>query len=1147
MKKEDGDELSKIPKSWMEKIAIVSGNEDFQHDVAQIASKAMLNEIAKEIPQYRWSYMEPNIVRNATTVSLMIQNIAIKDPKELKNLGQPTLRMALLWESVSRLKEKTDVNLALMNAAVCYQLAGFQANATCLARKISKDAEESNSLEFLSSLFLQRHFLSLRLHCEKLLEEPKDADEFQIMKKISLAAVSDAYLKITDYFLTGQKQPIKYAEEQFERAEKLCSELYQINEANLIRKIRSLIKLMVEQSTWNQLETVRSENLLWERYLKLLARGTGSDILSSSSISEIWPSQQHAIQSGLFDFKSNKIIKMPTSAGKTRIAELAIVSMLSKNPGAKCIYVAPYRALVAELENSFLNLFEDLGFSVSSIIGTYEQDPFEKKLAENADIVVITPEKLDLLLRAHPNILDDVKLFILDEGHIINDEKRGIKLEFLLTRLQRKLQDARFLLVSAVLPDSSLNEYIEWFNGEKKDVIKSEWRPSIQQHAKFEWSIKTESGTLRFESRKENKLLHSFVPGIITQRKFRIQNPQTGKMNTVRFPTNAKGTTAAELAYKFSEFGSVLIFTTQPSWVESIANSLKNRIDYSKMIEERLPTHFQHNSSRSYEIAKEWLGKEHSITELLKNGIAIHHGKLPDTLRRSIENDFREKRLRVIISTNTLAQGVNLPIKTIIMHSCRRRIDYNSKRISLNEYWNIAGRAGRAGQETEGTTIHIVNTPQDRIDYQYFLDNKQKLEPIKSALLNLLKELLADRISTSMLQEKIDSEVLALLVEEGGINGFIENLDEIIQNLLISYQLTDKSEVDFLSKNIKAVGKKISENVEKDDLEVFSSTGLSSTSCLSLKEFIETHASKIKEFIENPNTENNFEFITMIVSALSKVTEMEPTSNFDGNVSELLKKWISGNGINEIISEEYDQDKTKITKFIEEYFGILLPWGISSFIQIAQKFLKLEANDISNQIKYLSSCVKFGVPTFEASWCMMIGIPFRKVAIKLATKFISMCDEREYKKFMEWISDLDSETLNQEFGLTSPYLEDVSKTLFRTGKNPLLDDLSNFDTVLESSTWINGIKYENRDLAASKITQNSEIKIVRDYNNPFDRNAIRVLSNNKSELGYLNRNLAQLLAPNIDCGMNISAKAIEVQKGDITKIKIRLKKTQIMI
>jgi helicase len=306
----------------------------------------------------------------------------------------------------------------------------------------------------------------------------------------------------------------------------------------------------------------------------LLARGLGTDIYGSRSISELWPSQIAALEKGLLTDTSNKIIRMPTSAGKTRIAELAIIHTLLSDNSAKCIYVAPYRALVSELEQSFFYILSDLGYKVSSIIGAYESDEFENLLFHETDLLVTTPEKLDLLLRARQDFLQNVRLFILDESHIVNDSTRGIKFEFLMTRLKKRLPNSRILVLSAMMPDDTLRDFANWFNADlNEDIIVSKWRPSVQRYAKFKWS--GDNGILLYSSDDDIYLLNQLMPSIIKVNNYEYRNPSTSRINRKRFPDKTnKSQIAAELAYKFAELGPVLIFCSDPKNTEAVASAL---------------------------------------------------------------------------------------------------------------------------------------------------------------------------------------------------------------------------------------------------------------------------------------------------------------------------------------------------------------------------------------------------------------------------------------------------------------------------------------------------------------------------------------------------------------------------------------------
>jgi len=167
------------------------------------------------------------------------------------------------------------------------------------------------------------------------------------------------------------------------------------------------------------------------------------------------------------------------------------------------------------------------------------------------------------------------------------------------------------------------------------------------------------------------------------------------------------------------------------------------------------------------------------VTDWVTHGIAIHHGDVPDAVRKGVEADFRERRYRVIVATNTLAQGVNLPLRTVVIHSCWRT-DANGERyrIPARDYWNIAGRAGRAREETEGTVIQVVVSDQDVRDVNYYHANRENVEAIDSAIFQMIKELVEGRITAASVAEVIDAEVLALLVEEAtqGDDGVFEVL-----------------------------------------------------------------------------------------------------------------------------------------------------------------------------------------------------------------------------------------------------------------------------------------------------------------------------------------------------------------------------------
>ena len=173
---------------------------------------------------------------------------------------------------------------------------------------------------------------------------------------------------------------------------------------------------------------------------------------------------------------------MPTALGS---AELPTRS----NYPPRCIYVAPYRALATEVESSFASLFQDLGYGASTVPGGYDQDAMGEELAASDDVLVLTPEKLDLLFRLQSDILNDVRLIVIDEGHIVSDAQRGPKFELLISRLRRRLP-GEFLMMSAVV-NQTLEDFAVWLSGDRQNSVSTSGdRRSETWSTELEWNVR---------------------------------------------------------------------------------------------------------------------------------------------------------------------------------------------------------------------------------------------------------------------------------------------------------------------------------------------------------------------------------------------------------------------------------------------------------------------------------------------------------------------------------------------------------------------------------------------------------------------------------------------------------------------------------
>ena len=880
----------------------------------------------------------------------------------------------------------------------------------------------------------------------------------------------------------------------------------------------------------------------------------GHNVIEARSISELWNSQIKAINNGLLNDDSNKIIKMPTSAGKTRIAEIVIIKTLIENPNDKCIYIAPYNALVSEIRNYFNKILLDLGYKISTIIGSYELDEFEEHILDITDLLILTPEKLDLILRINPEFFNKVKLIILDEYQIIADPSRGIKFELLITRLKLFFPNIRFICLSAVISDSNLEDFCKWLKcSSSEDLIKSDWRPAIQQYAYLEWT-RNNTGILRYIPEKGEGDLNLFVPRIIEQKIYRYINPESHRYNTRKYPDgSSKAQIAAELAYKFSESSPVLIYCTQTNFLKSVVNALLDRIKYTKLIGEQLPIYLQDNQETlSYHLSQEWLGENHFITKGLKVGVAAHHGKLPEILRETIESDFRNNKYKIIISTNTLAQGVNLPIKTIIFHTCDRfdKKEGRMVKIPINEYWNIAGRAGRAIKETKGLIIHLNLKDSDFRNIMHYYRYKNKFTSIKSAIYYQLLKYLSNELDDDTLMDYLNPELLAWIVEEKMESINNEKIKELMNQTLVNHQLKeDKKKI--LMKIFKSTIKNLMK-LPRDSQKIYSKTGLTTKSCIIIEKYVLTFKKKINELFINSGIGDIETLIDLFLQICLKIDEFKSEYEYHGNYHNLIFLWIKGTGIKEILKNE--DAKENLGKFIDDFIRYKFSWGISACIRMVIDLFKIDKQKISDYVKFFPSMMKYGLPDPISCWAMSLGIPIRSVAIQIAKEFRIYINENikeeieiNFENFHEWFSSSHIQGLLYKFNLKSSVIELIAKKIYLNSINPIFEEFEDIESFLPRVVDIKGIAYEERKNFVPQLKIGQLLNCQRDYDNSIDYNAIKVCLKNL-EIGYLPRNIAQILSPEIDTGLSIIAKVIKIDySSTIPKVFVEIDKINLFV
>ena len=407
---------------------------------------------------------------------------------------------------------------------------------------------------------------------------------------------------------------------------------------------------------------------------------------------ELWPSQLDAAKRSI-DLTDDLVIALPTSAGKTRIAELCILGTLASQK--RVVYVTPLRALSAQVERVLARSFVPLGFSVTSLYGAAGATIADSQTLANANIVVATPEKLDFAMRQDPAVLDDVGLIVFDEGHMIGLGSRELRYEALVQKLLRRgdAQQRRIVCLSAMFnaEDPYFEDFTKWLRSDESGApVQVSWRPTRQRIATLDWAASSESARLNFREEE------AFVPNFV---KIRAARGRRRK----KFPDDEAEFHVATVDAFAGDGHSVLVYCPIRKQTESLAKAFlqASKQGYLEHIRPLTPFDFEFAAA----IGREWLGQSHCAYSALEAGIGIHHGALPRPFLSAIEQLLHQRKLSVVIASPTLAQGLDLSCSVLVFRSLQRYEQGRWKCIPEAEFSNVLGRVGRAFVDLDGIAV----------------------------------------------------------------------------------------------------------------------------------------------------------------------------------------------------------------------------------------------------------------------------------------------------------------------------------------------------------------------------------------------------------------------------------------------------------
>ncbi len=457
---------------------------------------------------------------------------------------------------------------------------------------------------------------------------------------------------------------------------------------------------------------------------------------------ELWPSQIDAAKCVL-ELNKNLVLSLPTSAGKTRIAELCILACLAE--GKRVVFVTPLRALSAQTEVSLRRTFGILGKTVSSLYGSIGVSGGDVDTLTSRDIVVSTPEKLDFALRSDPDLLDDVGLVVLDEGHMIGVGEREVRYEAQIQRLLRRsdADSRRIVCLSAILPsDDQLEDFTGWLTSDQPDgLITSDWRPTRLRFGEVDWDQTTKSAQLNIVVGDEHPYISAFVVGKKT----------SNRENAAVYPAKQTDLCIFTAWRLIGEGQSVLVFCPLRKSVIPFAKRIIELSNKGLLPPIMKPS--MASIASALAVGAEWFGADHAILTCLKMGVAVHHGELPTQFRKQIEQLLRQGTLRLTVSSPTLAQGLNLAATSLIFHGHMR----DREPIKEAEFRNVVGRAGRAYVDIEGLVLYpMFDAHGKRRDAWKKLVSSKNGRDMESGIFQLLYSLLL-RMANKLGTKNFDS------------------------------------------------------------------------------------------------------------------------------------------------------------------------------------------------------------------------------------------------------------------------------------------------------------------------------------------------------------------------------------------------------
>lgn len=751
--------------------------------------------------------------------------------------------------------------------------------------------------------------------------------------------------------------------------------MYQFFEAFAVKMVRNTI--------WHNTRGINNWVTHFNRYVSRQAKGL---------VELLYPQKESILEGQLLNPAHRAIVvNLPTSSGKTLIAEYRILQALNqfRNQGGWVAYVVPTKALVNQIYNQLKRDLGNIGLSVEKASGAIELDGFEQHLIEENgnqttfDVLVTTYEKMNLLVRQGLGTTDErsLVLTVVDEAHNIEEKQRGLNLEFLLSTIKNDCQEANFLLMT---PDiSNSDEIVNWLAPDRGQVINLEldwWQPNERV-----------IGAIQIEGQKRE---YDYVLRTLHTDKGTYEVGEAIPL----FPGTTDETASQARASKvkiaktvgancLNPASPIIVLASDPNETYSIAETLFEKSDDN--------FGYDDDVDLLIKLVQSELGNDFPLARFLSRRIAVHSSALPDEIRFLVEDLMSSEKLQALVATTTIAQGINFPVSAVIMGA------YNYPYVGpmpVRDFWNLAGRVGRAGQDSMGWVGVCVRNDSDLVNVTRYVNTvsedllSQLVSIIDTALerpdVDFERWLYFDERWSSLLQF-----ISHLRKQTEAQDLFIAQLEQKLQGTFGYRQLPPEKKA-FLRNQIR----RYAESISVTDAERSDKTGFSTVSVNQMMYrlrgagLVNSDWNKNQLFSEQNQSMQKLVGIMLNTYEIRKSIETLGTSERpldQSSIARLIIDWVNGQSVSRIAGRFYPNEDLnnaiqKTTQALYKVVAQSATWGLAALQSMPtsgvdwDNLSEIDKKRMANLPAYLH----YGVNTDEGVLMRKNNIP-RSIANRL--------------------------------------------------------------------------------------------------------------------------------------------------------------------